>query len=333
MKAAFVTGGSGFIGGHLARALAAKGIVVRALGRSATALDRVRALGAAPVEGDLDQRDALRAGMTGCDVVFHCAGYLKDWDRETACRVNIGGTRNVLAAARAAGVKRVVYASGIGVIVGDGPAIDVDETRPRGRPVGVLCATRVQSEADVEAANSSSLETVIVRFPYVWGPGDTLRPALLRLIRAGRFRWIGGGRHLVSICHVADAVQGMILAASTGRPGAIYWIADDKPVELRAFIQAQLAVDGVSAPDRSVPLWLARLVADASSFVLELVGSKRPSPLTPTTVRFLGQATTVDATCARTEIGFRPIARWPEALVTLRPLSQQEDHDEPAAHA
>jgi nucleoside-diphosphate-sugar epimerase len=217
-------------------------------------------------------------------------------------------------------VKRLVYASGIGVIIGDGPAINVDETHPRGRPVGVLCATRVQSEAIVEAASPASLETVIVRFPYVWGQGDTLRPALLRLIRSGRFRWIGGGHHLISICHVDDAVRGMILAASRGRPGAIYWIADDTPVELRAFVQAQLAIDGVSAPDRSVPSWLARLLADIMSFTLELVGSKRRSPLTPTSVRFFGQQTTVDTTRARTELGFRPASRWPDGLFSLHPL-------------
>jgi len=320
MDAAFVTGGSGFIGGKLIRALVANGVMVRALGRSGKALQKVGDLGATAIEGDLDDRDALRTGMANCDVVFHCASYLNDWDREAARRVNIVGTQNVLEAARAAGVKRIVYASGIGVIVGDGPAINVDETRPRGRPVGVLCATRVQSEAIVEAASSASLETVITRFPYVWGQGDTLRPILLRLIRSRRFRWVGGGHHLISICHVDDAVRGMILAASRGRPGAIYWIADDVRIELRAFVQAQLAVDGLSAPDRSVPPWLARLLADTMSFTLELVGSKRPSPLTPTSVRFLGQQTTVDTTRARTELGFRPASRWPDALFTLRPL-------------
>src|SRR5215475_9544317 len=174
MDAAFVTGGSGFIGGNLIRALVGKGILVRALGRSDEARKTVRDLGATPVQGDLDDRGALREGMAGCDVAFHCASYLNDWDRDTARRVNVVGTQNVVEAARAAAVKRLVYASGIGVIIGDGPASHVDETRPRGRPVGVLCATRVESEAIVEAANSSSLATVIARFPFVWGPGDRL---------------------------------------------------------------------------------------------------------------------------------------------------------------
>lgn len=323
MQRAFVTGGSGFIGGQLIGRLVREGTRVRALARSPAARERVASLGAEPVHGDLADTAGMAAAMASCEHVFHCAADMQDWDVETAFRVNVVGTRAVLAAARSAGVRRVVYPSGIGVTVGDGPAVDVDEERPPGRPVGALCATRIQSETEVRAASGAALETVVVRFPYVWGPGDTtIRPALVRAVRSGRFRWVGGGRHLISICHVDNAVQGLLLAAGRGRPGAVYWIADDERVELRAFVEALLAVDGLSAPDRSVPPVVARALADSLFWLGRVFKARQFTPLTPTTVRFVGQRITVDTRRARVELGYEPLACWPERLSELGPLAR-----------
>ncbi|MES2937886.1 MAG: NAD-dependent epimerase/dehydratase family protein [Pseudomonadota bacterium] len=318
--AAFVTGGSGFLGGHLIEALARHGVPVRALARSQDSAARVRARGAEPALGDLDDVSVLRAAMRGCGTVFHAAAWLPDHDRDRAWRVNVRGTANILAAARAAGVRRVVYVSGTGVTIGSGPVVDWDEARGRGKPVGVLSASRIRCEEVVEA-DPPDLEKVIVRFPYLWGNGDTFRPVVAGLVRSGRFRWIARGEHKVSVCHIDNAVHGLLLAATQGVPGRTYWIADDQAMPLKDFVQAQLDVDGLAAPATSMPFGLAKLLAELLPRAMKLAGIHRRSPLTPTTVRFLGQQITVNTARARRELGYRPVIGWEEGLRGLRPLA------------
>src|SRR3954452_4053178 len=110
MSRAFVTGGSGFIGGRLIERLRAEGLDVRALARSDRAADAVAGRGAEPVRGDLDDVEAMRAGASGCELAFHAAAKAEDWGRrEDFDRVNVAGTANVLTAAREAGVRRFLH--------------------------------------------------------------------------------------------------------------------------------------------------------------------------------------------------------------------------------
>src|SRR5262245_9236832 len=112
VKRAFVTGGSGFVGGRLIPALRARGVEVSALARSDSSAKKVEALGATAARGDLDDQAALERGMQGCDVVFHCAAHTEQFDPlEAHRRINVTGTEKTIAAARAAGVKRFVHVS------------------------------------------------------------------------------------------------------------------------------------------------------------------------------------------------------------------------------
>src|SRR4051812_32917364 len=110
MKRAFVTGGSGFLGGRLIPALVGRGVEVVALARSDGSAAKVEALGAKAARGDLDDQAALAAGMAGCDVVFHAAAHTDQFDPlEVHLRITTKGTENTLAAAKAAGVSRFVH--------------------------------------------------------------------------------------------------------------------------------------------------------------------------------------------------------------------------------
>ena len=132
MTIAFVTGGSGYVGRHLVEALRDRGDGVRALVRSDAAERIIAELGAQPVRGDLDDLEAMSRAMTGAQVVYHVAALVEDWGPEQAFqRVNVVGTQNVLAAARAVGVPRLVFVSTEAVLLGGSPIRSAKEDHPR----------------------------------------------------------------------------------------------------------------------------------------------------------------------------------------------------------
>jgi nucleoside-diphosphate-sugar epimerase len=300
MQRAFVTGGSGFVGGHLITTLRARGVAVAALARSDKSAKTVEALGATAARGDLDDVAALEAGMKGCDVVFHCAAHTDQFDPlEVHMRITTKGTENTLAAARAARVKRFVHVSTEAVLADGNPIIRVDETKPLPKkPMGAYPITKGLAEGAVLAANRDGLETVIVRPRFVWGKGDTnLLPEFVDAVKAGKFAWISGGHYLTSTTHVDNVVEGLLLAAEKGKPGEIYFVTDGAPVEFREFITKLLATQKITAPGRSIPHWLGRTVVALTSWM------KRP-PLTATAFSLMAHEVTIDDSKARRELGY-----------------------------
>jgi len=244
MSSAFVTGGSGFIGGRLVRRLVSDGWRVRALARSPSSATTIRGLGAEAVTGDLDDVDSMTAGAESCDVAFHLAAHLGQWGtREEFERGNVLGTRNALAACERAGIRRFVHCSTEAVLLAGDPLVNIDETAPR-RPdsPALYSSTKALAEAVVVDADRDSFETVVLRPRLVWGAGDTtLLPPILDAVKAGRFRWIGGGGHLTSTTHVDNVVEGLVLAAERGGHGEIYFVTDGDPVVFREFVSGLIA--------------------------------------------------------------------------------------------
>jgi nucleoside-diphosphate-sugar epimerase len=319
--AAFVTGGSGFIGGRLIRRLVEEGTAVRALARSDAAGEKVAALGAEPVHGDLDSPAALRAGAHGCDVAFHAAAHVEAWGPwEDFVRVNVTGTRNVLDACRDAGVRRMVHVGTEAALLAGRPLVLADERTPlRPDSPAPYSASKALAEIAVITANGHGLETVVVRPRFVWGAGDTtLLPAMVELIEQGRFAWIGGGRHRTSVTHVDNAVEGLVLGARRGRPGAAYFVTDGHDVVFREFVSALVATRGVTPPGRSIPAPVASAAAafaEAAWRTLHLAG--RP-PLDRFTVWVSSQECTLGITRARRELGYEPVRSIEDGLAGLR---------------
>jgi nucleoside-diphosphate-sugar epimerase len=220
-RAAFVTGGSGFVGGRLLERLVRDGWAVRALARSDAAAARVREIGAEPVRGDVADAAALARGAAGAEVVFHAAAKVAEWGAwRDFRRVNVDGTKAVLAAARDAGARRLVHVGTEAALLHGEPLVAADERTPLAfGSRAPYSATKAEAEAAVVGARG--IETIVVRPRFVWGPGDTtLVPAMIEMIRTGRFRWIGGGRHRTSTAHVDNTVHALVLAADRGTPGA-----------------------------------------------------------------------------------------------------------------
>jgi nucleoside-diphosphate-sugar epimerase len=318
---AFVTGGSGFIGGALIRRLVADGCTVRALARSDASVGVVSERGAEPVRGELDDGASMAAGAAGCEVAFHCAAHLGDWgSRADFERGNVQGTRNALAAARQAGVRRFVHVGTEAALLAGQPLVEADERAPlRFDSPALYSSTKARAEEAVIEANRNGLETVVVRPRFVWGRGDTtLLPAMTAMVRAGRFAWIAGGKHLTSTTHVDNVVHGLLLGAERGAPGGVYFVTDGEPVVFRDFVTRLLATQGVTPPDRSLPAPVASAVATVGETAWRLLPLPGRPPLTRLAVWLSALEATIDITRARTELGYAPVRTIDEGLEELR---------------
>jgi nucleoside-diphosphate-sugar epimerase len=321
---AFVTGGSGFVGRNLIAALRGAQHEVVALARSPAAAAAVEAAGAAPVSGDLTDTGILAAAMNGCALVFHAAAHVEEWGPESLFeQVNVVGTENVLAAARKAGVRRVIHVSTESVLADGAPIIAATEARPYpGAWAGPYPRTKARAEKLLLEASQADLETVAVRPRFVWGAGDTtLLPKLLHLVASGRWMWIEGGRYPTSTCHVRNLCQGLLDAAARGTPGQAYFVTDGPPLEFRSFVTRILETQGVTAPDKSLPRWVARAAARACERAWRTLRLSGMPPVTRTAVALVGQEVTVSDEKARRELGYAPVVTLEEGLREMRDLA------------
>ncbi len=318
---AFVTGGSGFIGGALVRRLVAEDSSVKALARSERSAAAVEALGAEPVRGDLGDRAAIEAGAAGCDTAFHLAAHLGTWGRrEDFVRDNVTGTENALAGCRAAGVRRFVHCGTEAALIAGDPLVEVDETAPlRPDSKALYSSTKAMAEQAVRDASDDGFEAVVLRPRFVWGAGDTtLLPGILGMVEQGRFAWIGGGAHLTDTTHVDNVVEGLLLAAAKGRAGEAYFVTDGDRVVFREFVSALIETQGAEPPTRSVPAAVAGPLAAGSETIWRLLRLGGEPPLTRFALWVSSQECTIDISKARSELGYEPVKTREQGLAELR---------------
>jgi nucleoside-diphosphate-sugar epimerase len=311
--AVFITGASGFIGGKLAERLLAEGREVRVLARRP--LQELEKLGARVVRGDLDDDAALARGTEGVGTVFHVAGRVGVWGPdEEFFRVNVEGTRNVIAACRTTGVPRLVYTSSPSVVFNNGDLAGVDESAPL--CTAAPCAyptSKAAAERLVTAANAAALGTVSLRPHLVWGPGDrNIIPRVLKLARSGRLKIIGAGGNLVDCTHIANVVDAHLLAeralrdpASVAR-GKAYFITNGEPVVLWDWINELLHGLGEPPATRHVSLATAYRVASVLEFFWRVLPLKGEPPTTRFVVKELATDHWFKINAARRDLGYAP---------------------------
>ena len=321
MPAAFVTGGSGFVGRALIRRLVRDGWAVRALARSPAAEAAVREAGAEPARGELNDEAALTEGARGADVAFHSAAKLGDTgDWGEFRRVNVAGTQALIAACRRAGVRRLVHVGTEAALLKGQPLVAADERTPLAfDSPAPYSATKAEAEAAVIGANGDGLETVVVRPRFVWGAGDTtLLPTLTEMARTGKLRWIGGGRQLTSTTHVENTVEGLVLAAERGHPGNAYFVTDGSPVVFREFVTALIATQGVQAPEGEVPLPVARALAAAGETAWRVLPLRGAPPLSRFALWVSALECTLDDSKARDHLGYVPVMTRDHGMTALQ---------------
>lgn len=253
---ALVTGATGFVGSHLAEALVHAGHKVKTLARHASDTALLETLGVAIVRGDLTDSAAVEEAVKGCEQVYHLAaktGRLASSRKEYAA-VNIAGTENVVRAARKANVERLVYVSTVG-IYGTLTGSPADEqTQPN--PNTYYRASKLSGEKVVLASHQTEgLPVVIARIGGVVGPRSLSWLGLFQAIATGRFRLIGAGDNHLSLCHVADIVDGLRRCGQVqGIAGASYIVTGKEPMRLAQLVHIVAQELGVSGARGTMPV-------------------------------------------------------------------------------
>ncbi len=314
----FVTGGSGFVGGHVIEALVRAGHEAVALARSSSSETRVRGYGATPVRGDLGTVSA--EDLAGCDAVIHAAAFVEEWGtREQFWEANVEGTTRLLQAARAAGVARFVHVGTEAAVFEGRDLVDIDETTPLTTATRYLYSeTKAEAERRVLAASSADFSTIVVRPRLVWGPRDaSVLPAVIAMAKAGRFAWLDGGAQRTSTTHVDNLVHALILALDHGTPGRAYYVADEGTRTIREFLTRAAATQGVDLGDKSIPSKIARPLAAGVERVWRGLGLKRAPPLTRFAIDMMSSTVTVRTDRARAELGWAPVITVDEGMQRL----------------
>lgn len=300
-----VTGASGFLGSHLVRELEARGHAVRALvrpGRTALALD---GFDVERAEGDLADEAALRRALRGCEGLVHAAASRALWRRrgEEQRATNVEGTARLLRAAQAADVRRVVHVSSTAAVGCTREPVLLDETFDwNAGSIGIgYVASKKEAEERALAAAWAGMDLCVVNPGALLGPRfDGRSVGVVEALRAGRLRWSppGGG----AVSDVADVAIACALALEKGRRGERY-VLGAKNLTWHA-LHAELArALGVRPPPR-LPRFVASTLAVATG-ALDKIGLSRP-PWTPEAWRSAGWYAFLDATKARTGLGWIP---------------------------
>jgi dihydroflavonol-4-reductase len=274
---AFVTGGTGFIGGQLVRKLRGRGDEVVALVRSAGRAGRLAELGCEIVEGDLSSTDAIRRGIQGCDAVFHVAAVYKVGipasEHDAMYESNVRGTERVLDAAIEANAKRIVYVSTIGVF-GNTHGKVVDETYRRngGDFLSWYEETKYQSHEVALDRIAKGAPVVIVQPGGVYGPGDHSELGnIIDQTRTGKLKMLMFPQTGFNLVHVEDVADGIVLAHDKGQIGESYVLGGELST-MGDLIKKVAALSDRKAPQREMPAALMKMAIPIGPVVGKVLG-------------------------------------------------------------
>lgn len=268
-----ITGGTGFLGAHLCRRLVAEGHRVSVLHRATSNLARIYDLPLRQVTGDITDAAAVLAAAQGQEVVIHAAAHLAYWRqmRQAQAAINVDGTRHVVAACTASGVRRLIHISSVAAIgiPEDGRA--ADETFAFNLQQSGLNYPISKREAELAVLHAvdHGLDAVVVNPSSIFGPdGRSFRGAgLIEKVRRGRFvTYFPGG---INAVHVDDVVDGILAALAQGRSGQRYILGGENLTYRRAaeIVLQELAAQGIQRRQRLVRVpaaltWLAAQVME-----------------------------------------------------------------------
>jgi dihydroflavonol-4-reductase len=300
-----VTGGTGFLGSHVVRALRSRGEDVRVLARPGRPTATVDGTGAEIAEGDLLDEKSLRQACRGVDALVHCAAHRGNWSRvvDEQRKVNVEGTARLYRAAHDHRLARIVHVSTLGTLGADRSGVPRDETSTCNLHHLALPYVESKHESEQRAFSAAwaGMPVVVVNPSHLAGPRlDGRLPSPVRKLAGGRMRFVPAGG--ISVADVADVADGIVAALDRGAAGERYVLGGHNLTQ-RAFFERLAEAMSVRPPGLVLPASASWLLARAAA-ALDLVHLSRP-PWAPEVFRVHGLYVYADSSKAERALGYR----------------------------
>ncbi len=302
-----VTGAAGFLGSHVARQLVARGETVRVLVRASSSNRAISDLSLEYVTGDLRDAASLDRAMAGVKRVYHVAADYRLWAKrkQDIYDSNVGGTKNLLAAAKRAGVEQLIYTSTVATIAVDRPELPNEFTDARlEEMVGHYKRSKWMAEREAIQAAKDGLPVIVAMpttpvGPWDWKPTPTGK-IILDFLNGKMPGYVETGLNFVG---VEECAAGHLLAAEKGKVGERYLLGAEN-LTLKALLDLLAKITGLRAPGMKIPHGVALGVAYLDTAFSRLVGKEPQIPVEG--VKIARHKMFVDASRAQRELGFQP---------------------------
>ena len=310
----FLTGATGFVGHHVARALSAEGAELRLLVRKTSNLENLEGIRGEMHLGDLLEPESLRAGLEGCDAVMHVAADYRLWIRDPKAmyRANVDGTRELLRMAREAGVRRFVYTSSVATMHfrTDGLVINEDTPVSLKDMVGHYKRSKFLAEQQAIAAAQDGQEVIILNPTTPIGPNDAKPTPTGRIFvdfLKGKFpAYMDTGLNLVDVAEVART---HVSSLTVGTPGKRYILGGEN-LTLKQILDKMSAITGIPSPTVKIPFAVAATYAFFEEWITGRIRGREPRA-TLEEVRMGRKKMFASSAHAQQELGFRIMPVYP----------------------
>lgn len=312
-----VTGATGLLGSHIVEQLRRRGMPVRALVRRGSDRSWLATQGVEFAEGDVTDRASLDAASRGCDVVYHSAARVGDWGPwEDFQRITIDGTRNVVEAAIAAKVRRLIHVSSISTYGYHTKDITVDETFPLGYKVykwAYYTRSKITAEELVwDAHRRGHIELTVIRPAWIYGPRDRATIGrLAAMIRNGGAKILGRGDNRLNVVYAGNIAEAAITAAHMKEAnGEAFNCSNDGEITQQQYFDLLAKALGAPPVTRHVPYG----VAYTAGYVLEILGHlfkwRNPPMITRYAVWLMGRRSYFSAEKTRRMLNWKPTVTY-----------------------
>jgi len=310
----FLTGATGFVGHHVARALAAEGAELRMLVRKTSNLANLEGIAGETHVGDLAEPETLRAGLAGCDAVMHVAADYRLWipDPASMYKINVEGTRELLRMAREVGVPRVVYTSSVATMHfrTDGIVINEDTPVSLKDMVGHYKRSKFLAEREAVLAAEGGQQVVILNPTSPIGTNDAKPTPTGRIFvdfLNGKFpAYMDTGLNLVDVSEVART---HVAALTVGQPGKRYILGGEN-LTLKQILDKMSAITGIPSPTMKIPFAVAATYAFFEEWITGRIRGREPRA-TLEEVRMGRKKMYASSAHAQQELGFRIVPVYP----------------------
>jgi dihydroflavonol-4-reductase len=316
----FITGATGFVGGHVARHFAAEGASLRLMTRHTSSLDSLAGIHAEMVTGDLREPEKMRSALADCDALVHVAADYRLWvrDPQQMYAVNVEGTRELLRIAREQGVAKVVYTSSVATMGFQADGTIVNEETPVALPdmIGHYKRSKFLGEQEAIKAAKAGQHVMILNPTTPIGPGDARPTPTGRIIvdfLNKRFpAYVDTGLNLVDVSEVARM---HVTALDRGTPGERYILGGEN-LTLKQILDRMSAITGLPSPKRKVPHSVAMAFAFFDETITGKVRGKEPRA-TVEAVRMGKKIMFASSAKAERDLGFQVLPVYPALRVAI----------------